>query len=118
MTIEPKDFRVRPGHSVDLHKWPTRVRAVYDSKERFHALLQSHIEQLSSLQSRLYASNCYAVLLIFQAMDAAGKDSMIRHVMSGVNPQGCQVFSFKHPSAEELEHDFLWPATRRLPIYY
>ena len=63
----------------------------------------------------LYASNRYAVLLIFQAMDAAGKDGAIRHVMSGVNPQGCQVFSFKHPSAEELEHDFLWRTTRRLP---
>jgi PPK2 family polyphosphate:nucleotide phosphotransferase len=114
-TIDPKDFRVRPGHSIDLRKWPTRVRAAYESKDRYHLLLQSHIQQLSSLQSLLYASNRHALLLIFQAMDAAGKDSTIRHVMSGVNPQGCQVFSFKHPSAEELEHDFLWSAIRRLP---
>jgi PPK2 family polyphosphate:nucleotide phosphotransferase len=70
---------------------------------------------LSSQQELLYASNRYAVLLIFQAMDAAGKDGAIKHVMSGVNPQGCQVFSFRHPSAEELEHDFLWRTTRDLP---
>src|SRR5579872_3780972 len=76
---------------------------------------QPHIEKLSARQSLLYASNRYALLLIFQAMDAAGKDSAIKHVMSGVNPQGCQVFSFKHPSAEDLDHDFLWNATRRLP---
>ena len=73
------------------------------------------MEELSSLQRLLYASNRYAVLVIFQAMDAAGKDGAIRHVMSGVNPQGCQVFSFKHPSADELEHDFLWRTTRSLP---
>jgi PPK2 family polyphosphate:nucleotide phosphotransferase len=115
VSIDPKDFRVRPGHPIDLHKWPARVRAVYRSKFQYHSILQSHIQELNSLQSLLYASNSYAVLLIFQAMDAAGKDSAIRHVMSGVNPQGCQVFSFKHPSAEELEHDFLWSATRRLP---
>ena len=70
---------------------------------------------MSELQNVLYASNCYAVLLIFQAMDAAGQDSAIKHVMSGVNPQGCQVFSFKHPSMEELEHDFLWRAARACP---
>ena len=73
------------------------------------------MEELSSLQRLHYASNRYALLLIFQAMDAAGKDGAIRHVMSGVNPQGCQVFSFKHPSATELEHDFLWRTTRSLP---
>lgn len=110
-----KDFRVRPGHRVDLRKLPTRVAARYESKEQCRFLLESHVEQLSSLQNLLYADNRYAVLLIFQAMDAAGKDSSIRHVMSGVNPQGCQVYSFKHPSAEELEHDFLWSAIRRLP---
>jgi polyphosphate kinase 2 (PPK2 family) len=70
---------------------------------------------LSARQSLLYASNRYSVLLIFQAMDAAGKDGVIKHVMSGVNPQGCEVFSFKQPSAEELKHDFLWRTTRRLP---
>jgi len=73
------------------------------------------VEELSSFQRLHYASNRYAVLLIFQAMDAAGKDGAIRHVMSGVNPQGCQVFSFKHPSATELDHDFLWRSTRELP---
>jgi PPK2 family polyphosphate:nucleotide phosphotransferase len=115
VTIHPKDFRVRPGHAIDLNKWPTRGPKVYRSKAQYYSLLQSHIEELSSLQSLLYAANTYTVLLIFQGMDAAGKDSVIRHVMSGVNPQGCQVFSFKEPSAEELEHDFLWRTMRRLP---
>lgn len=78
-------------------------------------LLGEHVARLSALQQLLYASNRFAILLIFQAMDAAGKDGAIRHVMSGVNPQGCQVFSFKHPSAAELEHDFLWRTTRDLP---
>jgi PPK2 family polyphosphate:nucleotide phosphotransferase len=113
--INPDDFRVPAGKKVDLNKWPTEVKHVYDSKEDYERLLGEHTEQLSAQQSLLYASNRYAVLLIFQAMDAAGKDSAIKHVMSGINPQGCQVFSFKHPSAEELEHDFLWNATRKLP---
>ncbi len=82
---------------------------------RLSRLLADHVAQLSDQQQLLYASNRHAVLLIFQAMDAAGKDGAIRHVMSGVNPQGCQVFSFKHPSAEELQHDFLWRTTRDLP---
>ena len=113
--IDPGDFRVQPGQAINLRKWPTRVRPICASKDQYHALLQSHVQDLSSLQSLLYTSNRHAILLIFQAMDAAGKDSTIRHVMSGVNPQGCQVHSFKHPGAEELEHDFLWPAIRRLP---
>ena len=113
--INSDDFRVRAGKKVDLNKWPTRVKPVCDSKEEYERLLGEHVEKLSAHQSLLYASNRYAVLLIFQAMDAAGKDSAIKHVMSGINPQGCQVFSFKHPSAEELEHDFLWNATRKLP---
>jgi PPK2 family polyphosphate:nucleotide phosphotransferase len=113
--INPDDYRVRPGKNVDLDKWPTKDKPVYSSKEEYADLLQEHIEQLSAQQNLLYASNRYALLLIFQAMDAAGKDSAVKHVMSGVNPQGCQVFSFKHPSTEELEHDFLWNATRRLP---
>ena len=107
--VDPKTYRVRPGHAVHLDKWPTRVQPLYASKEEYQEVLQKHIEELTSLQSVLYAANRYAVLLIFQAMDAAGKDSAIKHVMSGVNPSGCQVFSFKHPSAEELKHDFLWP---------
>ena len=115
MNINSNDFRVRPGEKVNLTKWPTHVKPVYKSKKKYHKLLEKHVEKLSDLQRLLYASNRYAVLLIFQAMDAAGKDGAIRHVMSGVNPQGCQVFSFKHPSATELDHDFLWRTTRSLP---
>jgi len=115
MKFSSKDFRVREGDEVDLRKWPTTVAPVYESKEHYHKLLGEHVAQLSSLQQLLYASNRYAVLLIFQAMDAAGKDGAIKHVMSGVNPQGCQVYSFKHPSAAELQHDFLWRTTRDLP---
>jgi PPK2 family polyphosphate:nucleotide phosphotransferase len=113
--IDPDDFRVRPGKNVDLSQWPTSVKPVYRSREEYQTLLAEHVHKMSAQQSLLYASNSYSLLLIFQAMDAAGKDSAIKHVMSGINPQGCQVFSFKHPSAEELEHDFLWNAIRRLP---
>jgi PPK2 family polyphosphate:nucleotide phosphotransferase len=115
MKINSKDFRVRQGDDVNLRKWPTMVKPVYKSKEHYQELLAEHVMQLSSLQLLLYASNRYAVLLIFQAMDAAGKDGSIKHVMSGVNPQGCQVFSYKHPSPAELQHDFLWRTTRDLP---
>src|SRR5476651_2115172 len=115
MKISSKDFRVREEHEVSLRKWPTNVELFYKSKEQYQKLLGEHVAQLSAQQQLLYASNRYAVLLIFQAMDAAGKDGAIKHVMSGVNPQGCQVFSFRHPSAEELEHDFLWRTTRCLP---
>jgi len=115
MKINSKDFRVRPGEKVKLSEWPTIVKPIYKSKKRYHKLLEEHVEKLSSLHNLHYASNRYALLLIFQGMDAAGKDGAIRHVMSGVNPQGCDVFSFKQPSADELEHDFLWRTTRRLP---
>ncbi len=115
MKIHPRDFRVPAGKKVNLGKWPTRVKRVYGSKEEYERMLADHITQLSACQELLYASNRYAVLLIFQAMDAAGKDGVIKHVMSGINPQGCQVFSFKHPSAEERQHDFLWRTTRDLP---
>lgn len=115
MTIYTKDFRIPEGDKVNLRKWPTKVDPVYRSKDHYHKLLAKHVTQLSAKQQLLYASNNDAVLLIFQAMDAAGKDSAIKHVMSGVNPQGCQVFSFKHPSAAELQHDFLWRTTRDLP---
>jgi len=115
MKINSKDFRVPEGDRVNLKKWPTIVDPVYKSKEQYQKLLEEHVAQLSSQQQLLYASNRHAALLIFQAMDAAGKDGAIRHVMSGVNPQGCQVFSFKHPSASELQHDFLWRTTRDLP---
>jgi PPK2 family polyphosphate:nucleotide phosphotransferase len=113
--IDPEDFRVRPGTTVHLKKWPTRVKPGYHSREQYKTLLAEHTHKLSVQQSRLYASDTYSLLLIFQAMDAAGKDSAIKHVMSGVNPQGCQVFAFKHPSAEDLDHDFLWNAVRKLP---
>ena len=115
MKINSKDFRVREADEVDLRKWPTKMEPVYKSKEHYQELLAEHVAQLSSLQELLYASDRYAVLLIFQAMDTAGKDGAIKHVMSGVNPQGCQVFSFKHPSPTELQHDFLWRTTRDLP---
>ncbi len=115
MKINPKDYRVPSRGRVDLKKWPTRVKSLCKSKKDYKKRLLEQVEELSSLQRLHYASNRYAVLLIFQAMDAAGKDGAIRNVMSGVNPQGCQVFSFKHPSPEELEHDFLWRTTRSLP---
>ncbi len=115
MKIHAKEFRVREGERVRLKKWPTKVQPVYKSKEHYRELLADHIQRLSAQQHLLYADRRYAVLVIFQAMDAAGKDGAIAHVMSGVNPQGCEVFSFKHPSAEELAHDFLWRTTCRLP---
>jgi len=115
MKIRSKDFRVGEGEKVDLKKWPTKVHDFYESKEDYKRILDRHVKRLAELQDLLYASNRYAVLLTFQAMDAAGKDGAIKHVMSGVNPQGCQVFSFKHPSATELQHDFLWRTTRNLP---
>jgi PPK2 family polyphosphate:nucleotide phosphotransferase len=115
MKIDSKDFRVQEGETVELKKWPTRVKPVYESKEQYQELLAEQVAELSELQQLQYASNRYSVLLIFQAMDAAGKDGAIKHVMSGINPQGCQVFSFKHPSAVELEHDFLWRTSQCLP---
>jgi PPK2 family polyphosphate:nucleotide phosphotransferase len=115
MQIDIDRFRVRPDKKLDLGKCPTEVKPVYESKAGYKKILKRHVERLSELQHLLYASNRYAVLLIFQAMDAAGKDGAIQHVMSGVNPQGCQVFSYKHPSPAELQHDFLWRTTRDLP---
>ena len=115
MKMNIKDFRVPPGKKVKLEKWPTLVKPVYQSKKAYKVLLEKQVKELSEQQQLHYASNRYAVLLIFQAMDAAGKDGAIKHVMSGINPQGCQVFSFKHPSATELEHDFLWRTTQSLP---
>ena len=115
MKINSNDFQVKPGKKIDLSKWPTRVKPVCKSEKKYQKLLRVHVAELSSLQNLHYASNKSALLLIFQGMDAAGKDGAIRHVMSGVNPQGCEVFSFKQPTAEELEHDFLWRTTCRLP---
>src|ERR1700739_283489 len=115
MKVRSTDLQVQEGQKVDIDKWPTAIEPIYESKKHYQKLLKDHVDQLSSLQQLLYASNRYALLLIFQAMDAAGKDGAIRHVMSGVNPQGCQVFSYRHPSATELQHDFLWRTTRDLP---
>ena len=115
MTIDSKTYRVPPDKKVDLNEWPTTVAPYCKSKRQYTELLQQHMEKLSALQQLHSACNQYALLLIFQGMDGAGKDGAIRHVMSGVNPEGCQVFSFKQPSAEELEHDFLWRTTCRLP---
>jgi polyphosphate kinase 2 (PPK2 family) len=115
MNIKSKDFRVHPGANVKLDKWPTTLKPFCKSKKRYEKLLEEHVEALSVLQQLHYASHRYALLLIFQGMDASGKDGAIRHVMSGVNPQGCEVFSFKQPTADELEHDFLWRTNRHLP---
>ncbi|HEY5580509.1 MAG TPA: ADP-polyphosphate phosphotransferase [Rhodoferax sp.] len=115
MKIKSENFQVKAGEKVNLKKWPTLVKPAYKSKHDYEKLLADHVAELSELQQLQYASNRHAVLLIFQAMDAAGKDGAIKHVMSGINPQGCQVFSFQHPSAEELDHDFLWRTTQALP---
>ncbi len=115
MKIHPKLFRVAPREPVRLKQWPTRVAPFYKSKKDYERLLAEHVSEMSGGQRLFYAFNRYALLVIFQGMDAGGKDGVIQHVMSGINPQGCEVFSFKQPSAEELRHDFLWRACRRLP---
>ena len=115
MKIPTKSFRVRAGAKIRLRRLPTKVKPFYRSDEDYKTILAGHIHDLTARQSLLYAHNRYSLLLIFQAMDAAGKDGAIKHVLSGINPQGCEVFSFKQPSAEELQHDFLWRSTCRLP---
>lgn len=115
MKIKIKDFCAGEGKNIKLKKWPTDIKSLYDSIEKILQYRKEQNDELRELQNLLYAHNQFSILLIFQAMDAAGKDSAIKNVMSGVNPQGCQVFSFKHPSAEELDHDFLWRTTQCLP---
>jgi len=115
MKINTDDYRVREGQHVNLNDWPTGVEAYYKDKANYKKMLRKQIRELSDLQGKLYSHDRYALLLIFQAMDAAGKDGAIKHVMSGINPQGCQVSSFKQPNPEELDHDFLWRTTRKLP---
>lgn len=115
MNIALKNYRIPEGKPVDLKKRKTRVKPVYGSKTDYEAILADHVERLAELQQRHYAAREHGVLFILQAMDAAGKDGIIRHVMAGVGPQGCQVYSFKQPSASELEHDFLWRACDKLP---
>jgi PPK2 family polyphosphate:nucleotide phosphotransferase len=115
MKIDSDKFRVHPDTDINLSKLPTTIGPFYKSEKNYRALLEEHVSALSDQQELLYGSDRYALLLIFQGMDASGKDGAIRHVMSGINPQGCDVASFKQPSAAELEHDFLWRSTRRLP---
>lgn len=110
-----RKFKVEPGEAVDLKEWPTRVDPVYANKRDYQQLLAAQVDRLAELQAQLYATHKHAILVMFQGMDAAGKDGCIRHVMSGINPQGCQVRSFSHPSPAELKHDFLWRTTRDLP---
>lgn len=113
--IDIAEFRVKGGKKIDLADWPTQVHALYDSKSDYQERLDNGTARMAELQEMLYAHDRYSMLVIFQAMDAAGKDGAIRHVMSGINPQGCQVFSFKHPSATELDHDFMWRTHCALP---
>jgi PPK2 family polyphosphate:nucleotide phosphotransferase len=115
MKLQTGAFRAPPGRSIKLGKWPTDIKPLCKSGKQRKKAHAANIQELSELQHLLYASDDYALLLIFQAMDAAGKDGAISHVLSGVNPQGCEVFSFKQPSAEEAEHDFLWRTNCRMP---
>ncbi len=115
MQIDCDRFRVKPGRKVRIKDCPNRIKPLFASKEEYDESIAEQRKQLADLQDVLYAQDRHALLLIFQAMDAAGKDSAIKHVMSGVNPQGCQVFSFKRPSAEEMDHDFLWRTNKSLP---
>jgi PPK2 family polyphosphate:nucleotide phosphotransferase len=115
MKIKTDAFRVPEGEPVHLGKWATETKPVYGSKDEYKTLLRESVEQMSDLQEKLYAHNRYSLLLIFQAMDAAGKDGAVEHVMSGINPTGCQVYNFKQPSSTELDHDFLWRTYLCLP---
>jgi PPK2 family polyphosphate:nucleotide phosphotransferase len=110
-----KPYRVEHGRKFRLKDVSPKDTHGIKSKDRAQEVLRQGVERLAALQDKLYAQDRWAVLLVFQAMDAAGKDGTIKHVMSGINPQGCQVFSFKSPSPEELDHDFLWRTTRSLP---
>ena len=113
--MKVKRYRIDSGKKVSLKDFDTRDTGPYNNKDDAADDLRRDVERLAELQDVLYAQNTHAVLLIFQAMDAAGKDGVIKHVMSGVNPQGCQVFSFKAPSAEELDHDYMWRCMKSLP---
>lgn len=113
--MDTSRFRVRPGRTVRLRRWDPADTGPYKSKQKAAGQLDRDIARLVALQEQLYAQDRWSVLLIIQAMDAAGKDSAIKHVMSGLNPQATQVFSFKRPSDEELDHDYLWRTTQALP---
>ena len=113
--IVTREFRVKEGERVRLDRRETSIPAVYASDEHYDERIASHVARLSELQELLYASHVYSLLAVFQGMDTSGKDGSIKHVMSGVNPQGCRVTSFRRPSGDELQHDFLWRAARALP---
>lgn len=115
MATDIESFLVGEGDQVDLSRRPTLVPPIYLDKRDYKNQLKKRVKQLREMQEKLYAHDTFSVLLVFQAMDTAGKDGAIRHVMSGVNPQGTQVFSFKHPSSTELDHDFLWRTYACLP---
>ena len=113
--METKSFFVAPKSKVNLSKIPTDYTADFKSKKQAVMILKKNIEKMTELQAKLYAQDKYSLLIIFQAMDAAGKDGTIKHVMSGLNPQGTQVYSFKQPSKEELDHGYLWRINKALP---
>ncbi|PSB34435.1 polyphosphate kinase 2 family protein [Stenomitos frigidus] len=113
--LDPKAFMAKPGSKIKLKHFDPNYTAEIKHRADVKGVLQAGIEALATYQDILYAQDTYALLIIFQAMDAAGKDGTIKHVMSGLNPQGCQVFSFKAPSSEELDHDYLWRSFKALP---
>jgi len=115
MTIKIRDFKAPQDTALDFSAWPTKIDPYYSSEDHYAQLLAQHAAELDARQELFYISQRSALLIIFQGMDAAGKDSIIKHVMSGVNPQGCNVTSFKTPTATELHHDFLWRAAVALP---
>ncbi len=115
MKIDRAAFTVREGESVDLTQRPTRMEPLYASKSEYQSLLDGELDRLRDLQKMLYAADSHAMLVVLQGMDAAGKDGVIRHVLSGLNPQGCEVHPFKQPSDQEVHHDFLWRAYQVLP---
>ncbi|MFO7371396.1 MAG: polyphosphate kinase 2 family protein [Bacteroidales bacterium] len=115
MHMDISKFLAEPGKFRSLKEYKTNNTSGVSGKSEANDWMNNYILEMRELQEKLYADNSHPVLLIFQAMDGAGKDSTIKHVMSGINPQGCQVYSFKQPSAEELDHDFLWRTTRCFP---
>jgi PPK2 family polyphosphate:nucleotide phosphotransferase len=115
MKIDVSKFRVKAGAKVKLKDLPTKTKSICGSEDEYKQVLEGHVKQLAELHDLLYGANKYAVLLVLQGMDTAGKDGVVKHVMSGVNPTGCEVTSFKQPSSEELEHDFLWRSYAKLP---
>jgi len=115
MELKSKDFRVPEGEQIKLKNWPTKVDPYFYSQENYKNILAEHVQELDGLQRLLGAHDRYSLLLIFQGMDGAGKDGAISHVLTGISPQGCQVYSFKTPNATELDHDFLWRTTCCLP---